>query len=172
MSTILGLSASNIYSYLSAMNAGNSASVNPANTAALVQAAQLSAITTLTGGNSASPLTYNASGLPGTLQPPAAITSNTAATPAEAAQNAYLQVEYAISQTLGSMISGASSDASNSDLSSLFGLTAPAGINSLPGSTSTTGTSAQAAQYAAINAQFALTEALNSMTSNTFSSVA
>lgn len=170
MSTIPGLSASNLYSYLSAMNAGGNV-VNPANYAAWAQAAQLSAITTLTssGNSPASPLTYNASGLPGSLQP-LATTSNAATTPAQAAQNAYLQVEYAISQTLASMISGSSSDSSNSGLSSLFGLAGSAEINNLPGSTSATGARTQAARYAAINAQFALTQALNSPTSGTSSS--
>jgi hypothetical protein len=90
---------------------------------------------------------------------------------AQAAQNAYLEVEYAITQTLGSLMSDSSTNSANSDLSSLFGLAGTADINSLFGSTPNSllavgNSRTQAAQYAAINAQFALNQTLNSLTTS------
>lgn len=171
MSTIPGVSSTGLLGY-------TTPPTNPVG-AALAQSAaiQLSVISTLTslGGNSSSPLTYDAAGLFGAIQQTPSNTANT--TPAQAAQNAYLQVEYAITQTMGSLISGSSSNSSSSDVSSLFTLPGTAGTDGLFGSslpngiTSTTGstTAQQAAQNAVLSAQYAITQALNSLTSGTTS---
>ncbi len=167
MSTIPGVSSTGLYGYTSpATNAVSAALAQSA-------ATQLSVISTLTslGSNSSSPLTYDASGLFGSLQQATSNTANT--TPAQAAQNAYLQVEYAISQTMDSLISGSSSSSSGTDISSLFSLPGTTGANSLFGSvlpngfTSATGSTSaqQAAQNAVLSAQYAITQALGSLTS-------
>ena len=172
MSTIPSVSSTGLYGY--------TAPTSNAVSAALAQSAatQLSVISTLTslGSNSSSPLTYDASGLFGSLPQTISNTANT--TPAQAAQNAYLQVEYAITQTMGSLISGSSSNSSSTDVSPLFTLPGTAGTSglfgsSLPnGTTSTTGsaTAQQAAQNAVLSAQYAITQALNSLTSSTSNS--
>lgn len=172
MSTIPGVTATGLYGYTPpATNAVSAALAQSATT-------QLSVISTLTslGSNSSVPLTYNAAGLLNTFQQ--ATTSNTSnTTPAQAAQNAYLQVEYAISQTMDSLISGNSSSSSGTDLSSLFSLPGTTGTSSLFGSsfpngiTSATGSTSaqQAAQNAVLSAQYAITQALGLLTSGSSS---
>jgi hypothetical protein len=171
MSTISSVSTTGAYGY--------TAPTSNAVSAALAQSAatKLSVINTLTslGGNSSSPLTYDASGLFGAIQQTPSSTANT--TPAQAAQNAYLQVEYAITQTMGSLISGSSSNSSSTDVSPLFtlpGTTGTSGLfgSSLPnGTTSTTGgaTAQQSAQNAVLAAQYAITQTLGSLTSGSSS---
>ena len=105
MSTISAVSAASVYA--------NNAPTNSAVSAALAQVAatQLSVMNTLVslGSNdSSSPLTYTAAGLPGSLQQTTSGTTGSATTNAQAAQNAYLEVQYAISQTLSSLVSGTS----------------------------------------------------------------
>jgi hypothetical protein len=100
-------------------------------------------------------------------------TTNNAATPAVSAQNAFLSVEYAITQTLGSLISGSSPDTSNTNIFSLVNPTGVSANNGLFGSPNgaflsgfTGSTTAEAAQYAVLNAQYAATQALNSLSAN------
>ena len=173
MSTISAVSAASVYA--------NSAPANGAVSAALAQVAatQLSVMNTLVslGSNdSSSPLTYTAAGLLGSLQQTTSSTTGSATTNVQAAQNAYLEVQYAISQTLSSLVSGSSPNSSGSDLSSLFNLAGTSDVNNLFGSptgsllnTSTGNSSSQAAQFAVINAQYALTQALASMSSSSSS---
>lgn len=172
MSTISSVST-NGYGY----NAPASSAVS----AALAQSAatQLSVTNTLAslGSNSSAPLTYNAAGLLSAFQQTVSNTSNNTTTKEQSAQNAFLQVEYAISQTMNSLISGSSSNANTSDISSLFNLSGTSDTNGIFGSptgsllsSSTGSTSAQAAQYAVINAQYAVTQALGTLTSSPSSS--
>lgn len=178
MSTVSSISTSGVYSYPSATNAASTAQAQSA-------AAKLSVINTLTslGTNTPSPLTYNAAGLLSSFQQTTLNTSNTPVTNAQAAQNAVLQVEYAITQTLGSLVTGTSPNSSSSDISSLFSLPGttdtsnPFGtslgslLNVQTGSSTSGLTSAQTAQYAVLSAQYAVTQALTSMTSNTTSNL-
>jgi hypothetical protein len=176
MSTISAVSAASAYA--------NNAPANSAVSAALAQVAatQLSVMNTLVslGSNdSSSPLTYTAAGLFGSLRQTTSGTTNNATTNTQAAQNAYLEVQYAISQTLSSLVSGTSPNASGSDISSLFSLPGTANSSNPFGSslgsllnTSTGNSSTQAAQFAVINAQYALTQALSSMTSGSSSTTA
>jgi hypothetical protein len=168
MSTIPGITATGTYGYMAPATDPTSA---PSVQAAAAQLAVMETLTSL-GSSSPSPLTYNAAGLLSTLQQG---TSNT--TPAQAAQNALLQVEYAITQTMDSLISGTSSNSSSTDITSLFSLPGTAGTggllgNSLPnGIAQTTGSTSaqQAAQNAVLSAQYAVTQALNSLTSGSSS---
>jgi len=176
MSTISAVSAASVYA--------NNTPANSAVSAALAQVAatQLSVMNTLVslGSNdSSSPLTYTAAGLLGSLQQTTSGTTNSATTNVQAAQNAYLEVQYAISQTLSSLVSGTSPNSSGSDISSLFGLPGTTDANNPLGSslgsllnTSTGNSSTQAAQFAVINAQYALTQALGSLTSSSSSTIA
>ena len=167
MSTIPGISATGTYGYTAPTTDPTSAPSVQAT------AAQLAVIETLTslGSSSPSPLTYNAAGLLSTLQQGTSNTSNT--TPAQAAQNALLQVEYAITQTMDSLISGTSSNSSSTDITSLFSLPGTAATSGLLGNSllngiapATGGTSAQqTAQNAVLSAQYAVTQALASLTS-------
>jgi hypothetical protein len=141
-------------------------------------AIQLSVINTLTslGGNSSAPSIYDAAGLLSSFQQPTPGTTNIATSSTQAAQDAYLQVQYAISQTMASLVSGTSQDSSSQDI---FSLVNPAGTSNtsglfgsssgtlLNGATSTT--TAQAALYAAINAQYAISQTLGSLTSGSSS---
>jgi hypothetical protein len=145
--------------------------------AAIAQAAatQLAVINTLAslGGNSSTPSTYSFADLLISLQQTVPATSNNATTGAPSAQDAFLGVEYAISQTLSSLVSGSSPNSTSTDIFSLlypagtaantglFGTSPGAFMNGFTGSTS-----AQAAQYAALNAQYALNLTLASLTSN------
>jgi hypothetical protein len=176
MSTISAVSSASAYA--------NNTPANSAVSAALAQVAatQLSVMNTLVslGSNdSSSPLTYTAAGLPGSLQQTTSGTTGSATTNAQAAQNAYLDVQYAISQTLSSMVSGTSQNSSSSDISSLFSLPGTTDTSNPFGSslsallnTSTGNSSTQASQFAVINAQYALTQALSSMTSSSSSTTA
>ena len=172
MSTISAVSAASVYA--------NNAPTNSAVSAALAQVAatQLSVMNTLVslGSNdSSSPLTYTAAGLLGSLQQTTSGTTGSATTNVQAAQNAYLEVQYAISQTLSSLVSGSSQNSSGSDISSLFNLQGTSNSSNSLGSllnTSTGNSSTQAAQFAVINAQYALTQALSSMTSGSSSTTA
>jgi hypothetical protein len=169
MSTISAVSSASAYA--------NNTPANSAVSAALAQVAatQLSVMNTLVslGSNdSSSPLTYTAAGLLGSLQQTTSGTTGSVTTNAQAAQNAYLEVQYAISQTLSSLVSGTSANASSSDFSSLFSLPGTTDANNPLGSllnTSTGSTSTQAAQFAVINAQYAMMQALGSMTSGSSS---
>jgi hypothetical protein len=145
--------------------------------AALAQSAavQLSVINTLAsmGGNSSTPSTYNFADLLSSFQQATSGTTNNATTGTQAAQNAFLGVEYAISQTLSSLLSGSSPDTSNSDIFSLVNPAGTSATNGLFGSSSGTflngftgSTSAEAAHYAVLNAQYAVSQALNSLTSS------
>ncbi len=146
--------------------------------AALAQsaAAQLSVINTLAslGGNSASTTNYSFANLLSSFQQTAPGNTNNSATPAQSAQDAFLSVEYAITQTLSSLISGSSQDTSNTDIFSLVNPTGVSGSNGLFGSTNgaflngfTGSTSAEAAHYAVLNAQYAVNQTLGSLSFNT-----
>lgn len=167
MSTIPGVTATGVYGY-------TTPATDPTSVASLQSAAaQLAVTDTMAslGSSSTSPLTYNAAGLLNSFQQATSNTSNT--TPAQAAQNAVLQVEYAITQTMDSLISGTSSNSSSTDITSLFSLPGTAGTGSLLGSTLPNGTTSttgnisaqQAAQNAVLSAQYAVTQALDSLTS-------
>ncbi len=166
MSTISGVTATGTYGYTAP------ATVSASTGSAQLAAAQAAVTETLAslGSSSSSPLTYNATGLLGSLQQTTSVASNT--TPAQAAQNALLQVEYAITQSMDSLVSGTSTDSSNTDTSPLFSLPGTAATSGMLGNpllnstTSASGVSAQqAAQNAALNAEYAVTQALNSLTS-------
>jgi len=170
MSTIPVVSTTGVYGY--------TAPATSTASAALAQSATRLAVTdTLAslGSSSPSPLTYNAAGLLSSFQQATSNTSNT--TPAQAAQNALLQVEYAITQTMDSLISGTSSNSSSTDISPLFSLPGTSNTNGLSGNsllngaTSTSGSNSaqQAAQNAVLSAQYAVAQALNSLTSGSSS---
>lgn len=157
-----------------------SSSPTPAEvSAALAQSAatQLAVINTLgsLGGNS--PSTYNFADLLSSFQQTAPSATNNATTGAQAAQNAFLGVEYAISLTLSSLISGTTPDTSETDIFTLINPAGTAGANGLFGSPPgsflggfTGSTSAEAAHYAMLNAQYAVNQTLGSlMASNTSS---
>jgi hypothetical protein len=162
------------------MSAVSSVPTPGAVSAALAQSAvtQLAVINTLAslGGNSSSPSTYNFADLLSSFQQAIPGTSNNATTSAQAAQNALLSVEYAIAQTLGSLTSGASPNTASTDI---FSLINPAGLSgtggpygSSPGAFMngfTGSTRAEAARYAVLNAQYAVTQALGSLGSNSSS---
>lgn len=159
------------------MSAVSSVPTPGAVSAALAQsaAAQLGVINTLAslGGNSSSPSTYSFADLLISFQQATPATSNNAVTGAQSAQNAFLNVEYAITQTLSSLMYGSSPDSSGTDIFSLINPAGTSASNGLFGSSSGTfmnglvgSTSAQASQYAVLNAQYALTQALSSMTSS------
>ncbi len=163
------------------MSAVSSVPTPGAVSAALAQsaAAQLAVINTLAslGGNSSSPSAYGFADLLISFQQTTPATPNNAATGAQTAQNAFLNVEYAITQTLRSLMYGASPDSSSTDIFSLINPAGPSATNGLLGSSSGTfmngltgSTSAQASQYAVLNAQYAVNLALASLTSNTNSS--
>lgn len=170
MSTIPGVTATGTYGY-------TATATDPISAPSVqLAAAQLAVTETLAslGSNTSSPLTYNAAGLLNSLQQTTSNTSNT--TPAQAAQNALLQVEYAITQTMDSLVSGTSSNSSSTDTSPLFSLPGTVGANGLfgnsllNGATSTPGSSAQqTAQNAVLSAQYAVTQALSSLTSGSSS---
>jgi hypothetical protein len=159
-----------------------SSSPTPAEvSAALAQsaAAQLAVINTLAslGSNSTTSANYSFADLLSSFQQTVAGSTNNATTPAQSAQGAFLSVEYAITQTLSSLISGSSSDTSNTDIFSLVNPTGASGSNSLFGSTSGSflngfsgSTSAEAAHYAVLNAQYAVNQALGSLTASNTSS--
>ncbi|MDO8989754.1 MAG: hypothetical protein Q7U91_08975 [Sideroxyarcus sp.] len=159
-----------------------SSSPTPAEvSAALAQSAatQLAVINTLAslGGNSSAPSDYSFADLLSSFQQTAPSATNTATTGAQAAQNALLGVEYAISLTLSSLISGTTPDASETDIFTLINPAGTTGTNGLfgaqPGSFMggfTGSTSAEAAHYAMLNAQYAVNQTLGSlMASNTSS---
>lgn len=175
MSTVSGIPASALYGFpLTAAASNGSGKIDYA---LLAQEIQLSAITTLTssGNNPASPLTYNATGLFGTpAQTASASASNTPVSATQAAQNAYLQTQYAVSQTLASLLTDSStSNTANQDIFSQL-YPATAGINGLTGTSSSDlltllnggNSGTQNAQYAYLNAQYALNQALASLTAN------
>jgi hypothetical protein len=149
--------------------------------AALAQsaAAQLAVVNTLAslGSNSTTSANYSFADLLSAFQQTVPGTTNNAATPAQSAQDAFLSVEYAITQTLGSLLSGSSQDSSNTDIFSLVYPTGVSGNNGLFGSTNgaflngfTGSTSAEAAHYAVLNAQYAVNQALGSLTTSNTSS--
>jgi hypothetical protein len=155
-----------------------SSSPTPAEvSAALAQSsvAQLAVINTLAslGSNSSTSANYNFANLLSSFQQSVPGSTINAATPAQSAQDALLSVEYAITQTLGSLISGSSPDTSNTDI---FSLVNPAGVsanNGLFGSPNgaflngfTGSTSAEAAHYAVLNAQYAVNQTLGTLAFN------
>jgi hypothetical protein len=165
------------------MSAVSSVPTPGAVSAALAQsaAAQLAVINTLAslGGNSSSPSAYSFADLLISFQQATPATPNNAATGAQSAQNAFLNVEYAITQTLSSLMYGSSADSSGTDIFSLMNPAGTSATNGLFGSSSGTfmnglvgSSSAQAAQYAVLNAQYALTQVLSSMTSGLSSTTA
>lgn len=105
----------------------------------------------------ASPLTYNTAGL---LNSFAQASSGTKTT-VQAAQNAYLSAQTAVSQALDSLMSGSSSSTSGTDI---FGASTtandPTGLSSL---VANTGAPATTAQNAYLAAQNAVTQAQNSI---------
>jgi hypothetical protein len=139
-------------------------------------AAQLAVINTLAslGGNSSASTTYDFAYLLNSFQQTVPGTSNNATTGAQSAQNAFLNVEYAITQTLSSLLSGSTPDtASNTDIFSLMNPTGTSGSNDLFGSSPgaflngfSGSTSAEAAHYAVLNAQYAMNQALGSLAFN------
>lgn len=149
--------------------------------AALAQSAatQLAVINTLASldGNSSASSTYSFADLLSSFQQAAPSATGNAATGTQAAQNAFLGVEYAISLTLSSLISGTTPDTSETDI---FTLINPAGTTGTNGLFSTqpssivggfTGsTPAEAAHYAMLNAQHAVNQALGSLTASNTSS--
>jgi hypothetical protein len=177
MSTVSGIPASALYGFpLTAAASNGSGKIDYA---LLAQEIQLSAITTLTSsGNTASPLTYSATGLFGT-QPQTAPASNTPVSATQAAQDAYLQTQYAVNQTLASLLTDSStSNTANQDIFSQL-YPAAAGINGPTGTASSDllsllnggNSGTQNAQYAYLNAQYALNQALASLTANPASNV-
>jgi hypothetical protein len=155
-----------------------SSSPTPAEvSAALAQsaAAQLSVINTLAslGSNSTTSANYNFADLLSSFQQTVTGSTNNAATPTQSAQDAFLSVEYAITQTLSSLISGSSPDTSNTDIFSLVNPTGATGKNGLFGSPNglflngfTGSTSAEAAHYAVLNAQYAVNQTLGTLAFN------
>lgn len=124
MATVSSISTSNAYGYgASAIGASQSASQKSAQVAA--QAAVESTLTSL-GGNSSSPLTYNAAGLVSAFQQAKSAYATTPTTSAQQAQAAVLAAETAVTETLASLLTaGSSKDSSNpsgSDISPLFSL--------------------------------------------------
>jgi hypothetical protein len=163
------------------MSAVSSVPTPGAVSAALAQsaAAQLVVINTLAslGGNSSSPSAYSFADLLISFQQATPATPNNAATGTQSAQNAFLNVEYAITQTLSSLMYGSSPDSSGTDIFSLMNPAGTSATNGLFGTSSgmfmnglAGSNSAQAAQYAVLNAQYALTQALSSMTSGSYTS--
>ena len=156
-----------------------SSSPTPAEvSAALAQSAvaQLAVINTLAslGSNSTASTNYNFADLLSSFQQTVPGSANNAATPAQSAQDSLLSVEYAITQTLGSLISGTSPDTSNTDIFSLINPTGVSGNNGLFGSPNGAflngfagSTSAEAAHYAVLNAQYAVNQTLGSLSFNT-----
>jgi hypothetical protein len=145
--------------------------------AALAQSAvaQLAVINTLAslGSNSTTSANYNFADLLSSFQQTVPGTTNNAATPPQSAQDAFLSVEYAITQTLSSLISGSSPDTSNTDIFSLVNPAGVSGNNGLFGSQNGTflggftgSTSAEAAHYAVLNAQYAVNQTLGSLAFN------
>lgn len=158
------------------MSAVSSVPAPEAVSAALAQsaAARLAVINTLAslGGNSSSPSAYGFADLLISFQQPAQAASSNADNVPQTARNAFLNVEYAITQTLSSLMYGSSPDSSGTDIFSLINPAGTPATNGLSGSSSGTfmngltgSSSAQAARYAAINAQYAVNLALGSLTS-------
>lgn len=128
------------------------------------------------GGNPTSPLTYNAAGLLNSFQQAASAKPATATTSMQAAKQAILTAENAVTEALNSLTSGSSPNSSASDNSALFSLPGTIATNnqlglaqgllSKPANTPASGsTSAQTAQQAVIAVENAITETLNSLTS-------
>ena len=177
MTTISNISPSSVYEYNApATSAGNSVS-QKSNAVVAQSAASLSPVkSTLAslGSSPSLPLTYNAAGLLNSFQQATPAKSTTATTSAQAAQDAILATENAVTETLNSLVSSLSSNSSTSDTSALFGLPGTSAVNnpfglakgSSPTSTSTAGSSgAQTAQNAILAAENAVTETLNSLVS-------
>lgn len=149
--------------------------------AALAQSAatQLAVINTLAsmGGNSSAPSTYSFADLLSSFQQTAPSATNNATTGAQAAQNVFLGVEHAISLTLSSMISGTMQDSSETDIFTLINPAGTTGANGLFGSQPgsfmggfTGSTSAEAAHYAMLNAQYAVSLTLGALMADITSS--
>lgn len=160
------------------MSAVSSVPTPGAVSAALAQsaAAQLAVINTLAslGGNASASSTYNFADLLNSFQQTVPGTSTSAGSGAQSAQNAFLNVEYAITQTLSSLLSGSAPDtASGTDIFALMNPTGTSGSNGLFGSSPgaflngfTGSTSAEAAHYAILNAQYAMNQALGTLAFN------
>lgn len=138
MSTISGLTSSTSYPYATAATAA---------TGAQTQASAAQVILSSQTANSASPLTYNSAGL------------LNATTQAKSAQSAALAAQDTITQTLGSLLNGTSSNSAAADL---FGANSSASFGSY--TPQATGNTIQTAK----NAYFAAEEAVN----QAFSSIA
>ncbi len=140
MTTISGLSASVIsgYTIKSGSVNTNATSANPSS---------LTSVFTALSGNSPAPLTYNAAGMLGST------------TSAQAAQNAVIAAQNAMTQTLDSMMSGSQTKSSAADL---FGSGTPPEQTAAPQATGKM--TAQTAQQAYLDAQNVITQSLNSIT--------
>ncbi len=137
MSTISGLTSSTSYPYTAAATAV---------TGAQTQASAAQVILSSQTANSASPLTYNSAGL------------FNATAQAKSAQSAALAVQDTITQTLGSLMTGTSSNSAAADLfgansSSAFGSYAP----------KATGNTIQTAKNAYFSAEEAVNQAFSSI---------
>ena len=138
MSTISGLTSSTSYPYTAAA---------PAVTGAQTQASAAQVILSSQTANSTSPLTYNSAGL------------LNATAQAKSAQSAALAVQDTITQTLGTLLNGTSSNSAAADL---FGANSSSALGSY--TPKATGNTIQTAK----NAYFAAEEAVN----QAFSSIA
>ena len=173
MSTISGVSPSTTYSATgstASTTQTTSTAANAATTASTASAAAVVNPFTSTSANTASPLTYNATGLMNAFQQ---ATANTPATSsAQNARNTYLAVQDAVTQALGSLMTDPnSSNSSNTDIfgasttsnaNDPFGFTSSSGTITAPGALPTT-TTAKTAQNAYQAAQDAVTQSLNSI---------
>ncbi len=178
MATVSGVSTSGVYGYNVAASTGvaTSASAQLAASQALVTSTLVSL-----GNAPASALTYNAAGLLNSFQQATSNASTNTTTSAQTAQNAILEAQNIITQTLNSLASGSSANttATSTDIYSLLGLNGTSGSNNASGlvqgpllNTSTTGSAkAQAAQNAFLVAQYAVTQALTSLASSSSSSL-
>lgn len=175
MTTVSSVSTANVYGY-NAPASSSSAAAGQKPGQAVTQssmAALESALASLGSGSSA-PLTYNAAGVFGSpLQSTSA--NATPMTSAQRAQAAVIAAENAVTETLGSLFSsGASSNSSSSDISSLFVLpgtsntnSGPFGLSQMPGASS--GAAPRSAQDAILAAESAITQTLGSLASNSSS---
>ena len=176
MTTISNTSQSSVFEHSTpATNAGNF--IGKKSNAGVAQAAaSLPSVENTSASLGASPplpLTYNASGQLNSLPQAAPAKSTAATTSVQAAKDAILAAENAVTETLNSLISGPSSNSSAPDTSALFGLPGTSAVNNplelAKGSllnASTNGSSgAQTAQNAILAAENAVTETLGSLVS-------
>ncbi|MDD2701149.1 MAG: hypothetical protein PHH36_07900 [Sideroxydans sp.] len=166
MPTIPGLSASSLNNYAQQQAVGTSASAAqpPQNTQDQSANGQNNVVATLTSNDqnsSTSALTYNASGLLSRFQQ--AVPQSASSDTEQAARDAILNTQNAITQAQGSFEAGQSSNNS-----SAIDTVAQFGQSEAP----KTGESSQSAQAAIAQAQYAKNQALNNLSSNSTAATA